>query len=61
MQSKRLLIDDEDSRIAEIFPLQFCVMAEYMQDELLGRDPRSLSWQEMVDIAERHAELFRVH
>jgi hypothetical protein len=61
MQSKRLLIDDEDSRVAEIFPLQFCAMAEYMQDELLGRDPRSLSWQEMVDIAERHAELFRVH
>jgi hypothetical protein len=61
MQSKRLLIDEEDSRIAEIFPLQFCAMAEYMQEELLGRDPRSLSWQEMVDIAERHAELFRVH
>lgn len=61
MQSKRLLIDDEDSRVAEIFPLQFCAMAEYMQDELLGRDPRSLSWQEMVDIAKRHAELFRVH
>lgn len=61
MQSKRLSIRERDRRVAESFPMQFCAMAEHMQDELLGRDPLSLSWQEMVEIAERHAELFRVH
>jgi len=61
MQSKRLLIKESDRRVAASFPLQFYAMAEYMQDDLLGRDPRSLSWREMIEIAERHAELFRVH